>query len=140
MTYTVAGNAKGAFCQFPFRYKGVAYYECTRIDNRKLWCSTTPDYDADKLWGVCAGMNIRQFLFQSLLDTILQYLIIYSILAFQTLFVLLQVPHVRRSPQVAMQMELLVNSHSFTKMSCTTNAQEKTTKADNGVQQLIILM
>ena len=55
LTYTVAGNANGAFCQFPFRYKGVTYYQCTRIDNQRDWCATTANYDIDKLWGVCAG-------------------------------------------------------------------------------------
>jgi integrin beta 3 len=57
LTYTVAGNAKGAFCQFPFRYKGNLYYECTTIDEkqRKLWCATTANYDIDKQWGQCAG-------------------------------------------------------------------------------------
>ena len=55
LTYTTGGNAQGAFCQFPFRYKGRAYYECIRVDNKKPWCSTTADYDTEKLWGVCAG-------------------------------------------------------------------------------------
>ena len=58
LTYTTGGNAKGAFCQFPYRYKGRAYYECTRRDNRKLWCSTTADYDNDLLWGVCSGNRL----------------------------------------------------------------------------------
>jgi hypothetical protein len=57
LTYTVAGNANGAFCQFPFRYKGTMYYECTRIDNKRPWCSTTADYDVEKRWGVCSGKN-----------------------------------------------------------------------------------
>ena len=55
LTYTTGGNAKGAFCQFPFQYEGKAYYECTRRDNRKPWCATTADYDTDQLWGVCSG-------------------------------------------------------------------------------------
>ena len=55
LTYTTGGNGKGAFCQFPFRYKGRAYYECTRIDNKKPWCSTTSDYDTNEVWGVCSG-------------------------------------------------------------------------------------
>ena len=64
LTYTTGGNAKGAFCQFPFRYKGRAYYECTRRDNRKSWCSTTPDYDTDQTWGVCSGSSSYIALFR----------------------------------------------------------------------------
>ena len=55
LTYTVAGNANGAFCNFPFRYKDVLYYECTLVDNKRPWCSTTPNFDIENLWGVCSG-------------------------------------------------------------------------------------
>ena len=55
LTYTTGGNGGGAFCKFPFIYKGRTYYECTIADNPKLWCSTTDNYDIDELWGRCAG-------------------------------------------------------------------------------------
>ena len=54
-TFTSGGNANGAMCVFPFRYQGVTFYECTLIGGQSLWCATTSDYDADQLWGYCAG-------------------------------------------------------------------------------------
>ena len=59
LTYTTGGNGGGAFCKFPFIYKGRTYYECTIADNPKLWCATTDNYDIDELWGRCAG-NITE--------------------------------------------------------------------------------
>ena len=55
-TLTKAGNSNGAMCVFPFVYQGIRYYECTVKDSTVPWCATTSDYDADKLWGNCAGM------------------------------------------------------------------------------------
>lgn len=122
LTYTVAGNANGAFCQFPFRYKGTLYYECTRIDNKKLWCSTTSDYDIDEQWGVCSG-NSQDDFYLVTCNVIGTININMSISKFQALYATLQVLLVRHSHQVAMPMELHVNFHSCTKTSCTTSVQ-----------------
>ena len=51
-----------------------------------------------------------------------------------------QVPRVRLSHQVAMQMEPPANSHSFTKMFCITNALELIIKENSGVLQLTIMI
>uniref|UniRef100_A0AAY4A8L1 Fibronectin type-II domain-containing protein n=1 Tax=Denticeps clupeoides TaxID=299321 RepID=A0AAY4A8L1_9TELE len=50
---TVNGNARGAACVFPFLYRGTPTYSCTAVNYDKLWCSTTPNYDQDRLWGEC---------------------------------------------------------------------------------------
>ncbi len=54
-TFTSGGNANGAMCTFPFTYKSVAYYQCITLDNDKLWCATTNNYDRDQDWGNCQG-------------------------------------------------------------------------------------
>ena len=54
-TYTLAGNAFGGPCQFPFLFMKKWYSECTiegRTD-KQLWCATETDYDKDKKWGFC---------------------------------------------------------------------------------------
>ena len=61
LTYTTGGNGDGAFCKFPFVYKGQTYYDCTLADNKKPWCSTTDNYDRDQLWGRCAGILSNSF-------------------------------------------------------------------------------
>ena len=52
---TCATRTKSNFCcVFPFMYKGRRYNSCTRIKSPKgPWCATTPNYDADKMWGYC---------------------------------------------------------------------------------------
>ena len=51
---TFGGNANGAPCHFPFLYKGKTYTTCTDAGvGSKFWCSTTPNYDEDKIWGKC---------------------------------------------------------------------------------------
>lgn len=52
---TSYGNANGALCHFPFTFGGKSYTTCTtagRTDNLP-WCSTTADYDKDKIYGFC---------------------------------------------------------------------------------------
>ena len=49
------GTGKGAFCVFPFKYKGKIYNSCTKEDHNQLWCATTNDYDKDKRWGNCGN-------------------------------------------------------------------------------------
>ncbi|XP_028648308.1 uncharacterized protein LOC114644336 [Erpetoichthys calabaricus] len=58
---TTGGNANGAPCAFPFTYKGKPYKHCITYDeNRQLpWCSTTRNYDEDKLWGYCPTSGIK---------------------------------------------------------------------------------
>ncbi|XP_044517322.1 matrix metalloproteinase-9 [Gracilinanus agilis] len=49
------GNADGAPCHFPFTFEGRSYSACT-TDGRSdglHWCSTTADYDKDRLYGFC---------------------------------------------------------------------------------------
>ncbi|XP_054027215.1 macrophage mannose receptor 1 [Dryobates pubescens] len=53
--FTLAGNANGAACAFPFRLGGSWHSECTaagRADGL-LWCATTPSFDQDHLYGFC---------------------------------------------------------------------------------------
>lgn len=38
---------------FPYTYNGEQYNSCTDVNSRKLWCSTTRDYNADQKWGYC---------------------------------------------------------------------------------------
>ena len=51
---TEGGNANGASCVFPFTFNGASFTECTDLENRGVkWCSTTPNYDANRQWGRC---------------------------------------------------------------------------------------
>ncbi|XP_065051247.1 uncharacterized protein LOC135680930 isoform X2 [Rhopilema esculentum] len=50
---TFGGNAGGAKCVFPFRYKGKMYSACTKVNHNKPWCATTANYDKDRKWGNC---------------------------------------------------------------------------------------
>lgn len=67
---TCATRTRSNFCcVFPFIYKGRRYSSCTRINSRKgPWCATTPNYDADKLWGYCpsGGGNFVLFKFSDI--------------------------------------------------------------------------
>ena len=50
---TYGGNAKGACCHFPFKYKGKLYNSCTTGKDGHRWCGTTPDHDRDGKFGIC---------------------------------------------------------------------------------------
>lgn len=53
--FTVGGNGFGVPCQFPFRFMGNWYAECTKEgrSDGQLWCATVRDYDKEKKWGFC---------------------------------------------------------------------------------------
>ncbi|XP_015775212.1 PREDICTED: uncharacterized protein LOC107353382, partial [Acropora digitifera] len=58
--YVLRGSCKtrstnGNCCVFPFIYRGKRYNRCTRANSRRLWCSNTPNYDKDKMFGYCRG-------------------------------------------------------------------------------------
>lgn len=54
-TAVIGGNSEGDACHFPFVFQGTSYDSCTSDGrgDRKLWCSTTANYDEDKKWGLC---------------------------------------------------------------------------------------
>ncbi|XP_056382277.1 72 kDa type IV collagenase [Hyla sarda] len=55
LLFTLAGNADGKPCKFPFKFQGKSYDSCTtegRTDGYR-WCATTEDYDQDKSYGFC---------------------------------------------------------------------------------------
>ena len=44
-------------CVFPFKYKGVTYNECTKVDSDSPWCANRVDSDGKVVygeWGDCA--------------------------------------------------------------------------------------
>lgn len=53
--FTLAGNAEGAPCKFPFTFQGEQYDGCTTSgrDDGYRWCATTENYDVDKSFGFC---------------------------------------------------------------------------------------
>ncbi|KAL4658741.1 72 kDa type IV collagenase-like [Arapaima gigas] len=55
LLFTMAGNADGAPCKFPFNFQGEKYDSCTTVgrDDGYRWCATTEDYDRDKKYGFC---------------------------------------------------------------------------------------
>ena len=38
-------------CVFPFRYNGVLYNECTKVEDNKPWCSNMTDENDDHVVG-----------------------------------------------------------------------------------------
>uniref|UniRef100_A0A8D3E835 72 kDa type IV collagenase n=1 Tax=Scophthalmus maximus TaxID=52904 RepID=A0A8D3E835_SCOMX len=55
LLFTMAGNAEGSPCKFPFTFQGDKYDGCTTQgrDDGYRWCATTEDYDRDKTFGFC---------------------------------------------------------------------------------------
>lgn len=54
-TKKTATNDVNRCCKFPFTYKGKEYNECTEDGENAMWCSLTPNYDADGEWEWCAS-------------------------------------------------------------------------------------
>ncbi|XP_068676816.1 uncharacterized protein [Montipora foliosa] len=44
-------------CVFPFVFRGTTYSACTSVSGRKPWCSLSPNYDKDRQYGHCKGME-----------------------------------------------------------------------------------
>ncbi|XP_069815127.1 macrophage mannose receptor 1-like isoform X2 [Dendropsophus ebraccatus] len=57
--YSLGGNGNGQPCKFPFKYKNKIYLDCTADgdEERRFWCSTTINYDKDKLYGYCPSKS-----------------------------------------------------------------------------------
>uniref|UniRef100_UPI003AAF93A9 macrophage mannose receptor 1-like n=1 Tax=Centroberyx gerrardi TaxID=166262 RepID=UPI003AAF93A9 len=51
--YTIAGNAAGRRCMFPFLYKDQWFADCTKFESpTHSWCAVETKYDHE-LWGFC---------------------------------------------------------------------------------------
>ncbi|NXE05186.1 MRC1 protein, partial [Lophotis ruficrista] len=61
--FTLLGNANGAPCAFPFQLSGKWHAGCTAAGRSDglLWCATTPNFDADHLYGFCPTGNNDRF-------------------------------------------------------------------------------
>ncbi|KAM6281329.1 macrophage mannose receptor 1-like [Porphyrio hochstetteri] len=61
--FTLLGNANGAPCVLPFQLSGKWHTGCTAAGRSDglLWCATTPDFDADHLYGFCPTGNNDRF-------------------------------------------------------------------------------
>lgn len=61
-TAVIGGNSEGEPCHFPFVFLGNEYNSCTSEGrgDRRLWCSTTKNYDEDKKWGLCPDQGEEQ--------------------------------------------------------------------------------
>ncbi len=57
--FITGGNTNASYCYFPFITNGITFTECTQQFSWSniFWCSVTYDYDADRLWGYCAGQS-----------------------------------------------------------------------------------
>ncbi|NXR28021.1 MRC1 protein, partial [Cinclus mexicanus] len=58
-TFTLLGNAFGAPCVFPFKYRQQWWAGCTAAGRADgwLWCATTADYDTDQRYGFCPSRD-----------------------------------------------------------------------------------
>ncbi|CAF3805806.1 unnamed protein product [Rotaria socialis] len=43
-------------CYFPFIYNGITYSDCVSGPQSARWCSTTVNFDRNKMWSNCPGM------------------------------------------------------------------------------------
>jgi hypothetical protein len=51
---TTGGNSNGADCVFPFLRNKEYHYKCIyQWSQKKYWCGTTENFDADKKYGYC---------------------------------------------------------------------------------------
>lgn len=52
-------NGGSENCVFPFIYKGVNYTDCITQKNNRPWCSTTDNYDRDRMYGECQVYKVQ---------------------------------------------------------------------------------
>ena len=60
-----SGHKSCEMCQFPFKYKGITYNNCTNVDQDGYWCSTRT-YPNGKhktgFWGLCQNYCLKGIL------------------------------------------------------------------------------
>lgn len=56
LVLTSGGNSNGQSCFFPFKYQSSTYDSCIN-DGTNYWCSSTSDFDQDKIKGNCNPGN-----------------------------------------------------------------------------------
>ena len=63
---------EGSDCVFPFRYRGILYNKCTKVEDTKLWCSTQTMYNDHHIAGL--GRNSMAIVQKPILKHLMQIL------------------------------------------------------------------